>query len=46
MNDIDFSLTVGELDKHVWTNAKAAARGKLRATAAIGSIFCSREPAT
>jgi hypothetical protein len=39
MDDIDFSLPVGELSEYVWTNAKAAARGKLRATAAIGFHF-------
>jgi hypothetical protein len=39
MDDIDFSLTVDELGEQVWTNANAAARRKLRATAAIGFHF-------
>jgi len=39
MDDIDFSLPVGQLGDSVWSNAKAAARGKLRAMAAIGFHF-------
>jgi hypothetical protein len=39
MDDIDFSLPVDELGEYVWTNAKAAARGKLSATDAIGFHF-------